>query len=222
MTSTGRPARSIAVTIDAHASTARSNDARSCAPGRTSSSTSTGARRRASFWRIIRCPRRAVDRQCTWRRSSPGAYSRSVWNSPLGSIARPHLRLLAVEVEAADLGRRRRCRGRAGTRSPASVPSTQRVRCTSPNGSVTVTRSGPISKRPRRSVGKRYAARASSPACERREQEARGAPAAVERVVDRERRRCGASPATTTSTRPCTPTCSRSFSSRAGDELRAR
>ena len=49
-------ARSHALTIDAHASTARSNDARSCAPGRTSSITSTGVRRRASFWRIIKSP----------------------------------------------------------------------------------------------------------------------------------------------------------------------
>ena len=106
ITSTGRALRSIAVTIDAHASTARSNDAWSCAPGRTSSSTSTGVRRRASFWRIIRWPRRAVDRQCTWRRSSPGAYSRSVWNSPLGSIRDCTRGLLAVEVEPARLRRR--------------------------------------------------------------------------------------------------------------------
>ena len=50
---------------------------------------------------------------------------------------------------------------------------------------------------------------------QRREQEARGAAAAVERVVDRERRPCGRVATTTMSTRPCTPTCSRSFSSRA-------
>ena len=54
MTSTGRAVRSIADRIDAHASTARSNDARSKAPGRTSSIMSTGVRRRASFWRTIR------------------------------------------------------------------------------------------------------------------------------------------------------------------------
>ena len=88
------------------ASTARSNEARSCVAGRTSSINSTGVRRRVSFWRIIRCPRRAVDRQCTWRRSSPGAYSRSVMEVAARLDARPHRGVVAVEVEAADLGRR--------------------------------------------------------------------------------------------------------------------
>ena len=80
-----------------------------------------------------------------------------------GLDPRAHRGVVAVEVETADVGRRRRSRGPAGTRSPARCRARAGSTTTSPNGSVSVARSGPISKRPRRSVGKRYAARASSP-----------------------------------------------------------
>ena len=87
ITSTRRRSRTSRATTDAVASTATSNDASSCADGRTSRSTAARERQRASSWRIIRSPVRAVARQCTRRRSSPTSYSRSVRKSSPRSLA---------------------------------------------------------------------------------------------------------------------------------------
>ena len=204
------------LTIDATASTASSNDARSCADERTSSSTSTGARRRLSSWRIISRWCRAVDFQCTRRRSSPGANSRSMRNSPVTS-------------------RRPTTRGSSESRS-SPPPSGSDI--SSWTRGCTITSSSPAARHVRRRETERIADRraqrtdlvAAPPfgrdavrgACgrarrERREQEARVAAAAVERVGEREQGACrwlylrSSSPAETTvrSTRPSTPTWSR-------------
>ena len=45
-----------------------------------------GSASAASFWRIMRSPVRAVERQCTRRRSSPSSYSRRVRNSSPRSL----------------------------------------------------------------------------------------------------------------------------------------
>ena len=128
-TSTRRWSRTRRVTIDATASTATSNDSASWPSGCTSSTTAARERQRASFWRIMRSPVRAVERQWTRRRSSPSSYSRSVRNSSPRSltIARGAGQVALPGDPAADRdrcddvvrrvgARARRCRPRSATR----------------------------------------------------------------------------------------------------------
>ena len=76
-------------TTDAVASTATSNEAPRWASVRVSSMTTARARHCASSWRTMSSSRRALDRQCTRRRSSPTSYSRRVRNSsPSAACAR--------------------------------------------------------------------------------------------------------------------------------------
>ena len=152
------------MTIDATAPTATSNDSGSWPSGCTSSTTAARERQRASFWRIMRSPVRAVERQCTRRRSSPSSYSRSVRNSSPRSltIARGAGRSLspATRLPTATGATMSSTRGRTSTSLSATLGSTRRAR---PNGSVAESDSGPTRYRPRRRVGTRYAARAVAP-----------------------------------------------------------
>jgi len=107
------------------------------------------ARHGCSSRRTISSPRRAVDRQCTRRRSSPRRYSRTVrsW-SPTAVTERAALS--PVLACSPGTGRYGSAITRGTTRSQ-STSANRDVCSTSPNGSVTRIVSGPIGYRPRRS-----------------------------------------------------------------------
>ena len=94
-------------------------------------------------------PTRAVERQCTLRRSSPWRYSR---------VAASSVPLVATEREAASPPPAQSPPNRtggsaltAGVTTSSSVVAKDRVSSHSPNGSVSRTDSGPTVKRPRTS-----------------------------------------------------------------------
>ena len=99
--------------------------------------------------RTISSPTRAELRQCTRRRSSPRRYSRTVTSSAL-PIAKARGRLSPEPVQAPPSGM---CE--SGTVRGVTVSGTvvrkARPSSTRPNGSLTRTVTGPISKRPRTS-----------------------------------------------------------------------
>ena len=104
-----------------------------------------------------------------------------------------HGGVVAVEVETADVGRRRRSSWTRGYTMTCSVPSTRRLAETSPNGSRE-RRAQRTDLEAAAAIGREAVRGARLLAGrERREQEA-GRPAAlVERVGDRERRACAGS-----------------------------
>ena len=224
ITSNGRPARSSAVTIDAHASTARSNDARSCAPGRTSSINSTGVRRRALV---------LAHHQVSAARRRPPVHVAQVVAGRV--LAQRHELAARFDSRAAPAGGRGR--GRVRRRRAAATMSCTRgytITCSVPRARAASARTSPngIGERrratarprsgPRRSVGKRYAARASSPgssgASRKRAARRPRSNASVTASVGCRLR----SPARRRRRGPRTPTWSRSFSSRRAIERAAR
>jgi hypothetical protein len=76
-TRTSEYTRWLAAWIDAAAETATSSDAAVCTRARVSRRIVERVCHGISSWRIIRSSRRAVDAQCTRRRSSPTSYGRS-------------------------------------------------------------------------------------------------------------------------------------------------
>ena len=106
--------------------------------------------------------------------------------------ARAHLRLLAVEIEAARLGRRQHV---ADARIHDHLFGAEHARALHEPERIGHRRAQRTDLEAAAPIGGEAVRRARFLAgVQRREQEARGAPAAVERVVDRERRCCCGSP----------------------------
>ena len=99
--------------------------------------------------RTMSSPTLAEERQCTRRRSSPRRYSRTVTSSA-DPLAKARGRLSPEPVHAPEIGMLGRTTVRGVTMS-GTVVRKERPSSTRPNGSLTRTVMGPISKRPRTS-----------------------------------------------------------------------
>ena len=111
--------------------------------------------------RTMSLPARAVDRQCTLRRSSPCRYSRvAASSSPRTATARATLSPPACHAPDR-LTDGSGCT--TGTTVSRSVAVKLRVSSTSPNGSVSRSRSGPTRYRPRTSERTGYRTRRGVP-----------------------------------------------------------
>ena len=187
-TSNGRPARSSAVAIDATAST-RAFERRAVV--RRGADVEHHQHRRAPPRLVL-----AHHQMAAARGGPPVHVAQVVAGRVLAQrheVAarldpRPDRGVVAVEVETADVGRRRRSRARAGRRSPVRCRARRRLADDEPEriGERRAQRPDLEAAAPvgREAVGRpRLFARR-----ERREQEPRRAPALVERVGDRERR----------------------------------
>ena len=139
--------------IDAAAETAASSDEAMpwprCATTRLSRKSVARDSHGCSSRRTISSPTRAELRQWTRRRSSPRRYSRTVTSSAL-PIANARGRLSPEPVQAPPSGMWVRGTVRGVTVS-GTVVRNARPSSTRPNGSLTRTVTGPISKRPRTS-----------------------------------------------------------------------
>ncbi len=118
-----------------------------CAVSRWSSSTVVPPRHGRSSTRTISWSRRAVERQCTLRRSSPCRYSRTIASSspwPLRSRIEPSSPAPMPEPLGSPFNE-----VTLGTTTSLLRPASSRSYSTSPNGSVTRAISGPTCWMPR-------------------------------------------------------------------------
>ncbi len=152
---TGKRSRAEASRTEAATSTAASNPASPAAPdgyayARVSSRTVVTGSLGSTYRRTSRVPARALERQCTCRRSSPGTYSRSAWK-----VTPPSVRLSTDSpsglLDRADTsGVSEYTTG--WTRTTAGSPTCWE-RDSKPNRSALPTCTGPTRSTPRRAVG---------------------------------------------------------------------
>lgn len=146
--------------MEAATSTAASKASGVHSSGRVSRATVARGRLVSTCSRTMSVPVRAVDAQCTWRRSSPGSYSRSDEKVMVPRGADSDRGPSKSATTPAGSGERGWVRGWTHRTSAPPAGCDQRRRA---NGSVRTVVTGPISNRPRTLVSRAWWTRRSSP-----------------------------------------------------------